>query len=380
MSGVLEIAQKLIQKKSVTPIDDGAIDYLRDYLEDIGFECESLEFESDDSYPVKNLYAKYGKASPNFCFAGHTDVVPAGDEKAWSEPPFAAKVVNGELIGRGAVDMKGAIASFVYAAEKFIKEKFEGSISLLITGDEEADAINGTVKLLQYISQNGDKIDACIVGEPTNPEVLGEMVKIGRRGSMNVYIEVEGVQGHSAYPNLADNPIHKLTKILSEIQDLTLDDGNEYFQPSNIQVVNIDVGNKATNVIPAKARAVLNIRFNDISTPEQIRDKIELLVISHVGNRYTLKSVVGAETFITKSGELSDILVKSIRDITKLEPDLSTAGGTSDARYVKDYCPVVEFGLINKTAHKVDEKISVVDLERLSEIYYNTLQYYFKKK
>jgi len=380
MKSVLEIAQDLIKKKSVTPLDDGAINYLKSYLEKLGFKCEILEYEGDGSYPVKNLYAKYGHSDKNLCFAGHTDVVPVGDEQVWSVGAFEAPVKDGFLIGRGAVDMKGAIASFTSAAEKIISTAdFKGSISFLITGDEEADAINGTVKVLEHLANKGEKISACIVGEPTNPEVLGEMIKVGRRGSMNLHLEVRGVQGHVAYPHNADNPIDKLVKALTAIKVLKLDVGNDSFQPSNLEIVNIDVGNEASNVIPAKASALMNIRFNNIHTPSQIISIITKALDEVIAGSYNLKDSISAEAFLTTDNALAHIVSDSVNEVTGLTPVLSTTGGTSDARFIKDYCPVIEFGLINKTAHQVNEKISVVDLENLSDIYYKVLEKYFNK-
>ncbi len=379
MSNVVKIAQELIRKKSVTPVDDGAIDYLKNYLEKLGFKCTVLDFEGSGSYPVKNLYARYGDTQPNFCFAGHTDVVPVGNEKDWSVDPFAGEIRDGMLIGRGAVDMKGGVAAFVAAVEQFVKsEKFSGSVSFLITGDEEAKAINGTKKVLKWMEENGEKLDACLVGEPTNPSELGEMIKIGRRGSVTFDLEIEGVQGHVAYPHQADNPIRKLVNVLHDLNNVVLDKGNDHFQPSNLEVVNIDVGNAATNVIPARAKATFNIRFNDVHTAYEIEKIIHDVVAKSVGSKFKLIADIGAEAFITKAGKLSEALNSVIEEKFGKKAELSTTGGTSDARFIKDYCPVIEFGLNNKSAHKVDEQISVVDLENLTEIYYKLLYKYFK--
>lgn len=379
MSNVVKIAQELIRKKSVTPVDDGAIDFLKNYLEKLGFKCTVLDFEGSGSYPVKNFYARYGEAQPNFCFAGHTDVVPVGNEKDWSVDPFAGEIRDDMLIGRGAVDMKGGVAAFVAAAEQFVKsEKFSGSVSFLITGDEEAKAINGTKKVLKWLEENGEKLDACLVGEPTNPSELGEMIKIGRRGSITFDLEVEGVQGHVAYPHQADNPIRKLVNVLYDLNNLVLDKGNDHFQPSNLEVVNIDVGNAATNVIPARAKATFNIRFNDVHIAKEIEKIIHDVVAKSAGSKFKLIADIGAEAFITKAGKLSEALNAVIEEKFGKKAELSTTGGTSDARFIKDYCPVVEFGLINKTAHQVDEQISIVDLENLTEIYYKLLYKYFK--
>ncbi len=378
MSNVVKIAQELIRKQSVTPADDGTIDYLKNYLEKLGFKCTVLDFEGSDSYPVKNLYARYGGAQPNFCFAGHTDVVPVGNEKDWSLDPFAGEIRDGILIGRGAVDMKGGVAAFVAAAEQFVKsEKFSGSVSFLITGDEEAKAINGTKKVLKWMEENGEKLDACLVGEPTNPNELGEMIKIGRRGSVTFDLEIEGTQGHAAYPHQADNPVRKLVTILNDLNNHVLDKGNENFQPSNLEVVNLEVGNAAANIIPARARARFNIRFNNMHSAQSLNALIKEK-ISKVTSKYILEMEAGAESFITEKGKLSDLVSEAVKEVTKIMPELSTSGGTSDARFIKDHCPVVEFGLINKTAHKVDEQISVVDLENLTEIYYKLLYKYFK--
>lgn len=374
MINPVELTSKLISFKSITPIDDGAIDYLSELLTDLGFNVIVKEFGDNK---IKNLYARYGSKAPNLCFAGHTDVVPVGDEKAWSVDPFAGVIKEGMLIGRGVVDMKGAVACFISAAKDFIdSNKDFGSISLLITGDEEGEATDGTVKMLKTLQK--DELTHCIVGEPTNPTKLGEMLKVGRRGSATFSIEVKGVQGHVAYPHLADNPITKLVCILNELKAQKLDDGNENFQPSNLEIVNIDVGNSASNVIPAKAAAKINIRFNDIHTAKSLKDFITKVCEKHAGKNFTIGEYNNAESFITKNKDFVDTMVKSIIEVVGMTPEISTSGGTSDARFIKDYCPVLEFGLINSTAHKVDEKVNIKDIENLKKIYYALISNYFK--
>lgn len=372
----VQLASKLISFPSVTPNDAGAIDYLSELLTSYGFKCEVKEF--GDAQPIKNLYARYGSKQNNLCFAGHTDVVPVGDEKAWSVNPFSGAIVGEYLIGRGAVDMKAAIACFIIAAKKYIDEKQDfGSISLLITGDEEADAVNGTVKMLEHISKR-EKIDHCIVGEPTNPKKLGEMIKIGRRGSLTFTLQVNGVQGHVAYPDIAENPITALVKILNELKANKLDDGNDHFQPSNLEIVNIEVGNSASNVIPAKATAKFNIRFNDIHTIESLRVYIEGICNKFAPGKFMLTQHVPSECFITRNEKFSSLMVDSVQEVLAVEPILSTSGGTSDARFIKNYSPVLEFGLINETAHKVDEKAKIIDIENLTKIYYTFISKYFQ--
>ncbi len=378
----IKYALELISQKSVSCEEDhGAIDLLAGTLSKLGFENEILTFSENGTYDVKNIYSELivDPKGKNLCFAGHTDVVPAGDESAWSVPPFSPKIVDGILIGRGAVDMKGSIASWVSAISKYLERDGKeniGTLSLLITGDEEADAINGTVKLLKYISEKGKKIDACIVGEPTNPQKLGEMMKVGRRGSVTFELTVNGIQGHVAYPDVALNPNHLLAKILSELVTTDLDQGNEYFQPSSLQVTTIDVGNEVSNLIPASAKCKINIRFNTKHTKQSLADYIEKISAKHA-NSFQLSSNKGNLPFLSVPKKLADIVNDAVVEVTSIKPVKSTTGGTSDARFIKDYAEVVEFGLINTTAHKIDEQIEADDIEKLSEIYYQIIKRYF---
>ena len=374
----LPLARALIRCPSVTPEDAGALDVLRQALEGLGFACHRLVFDQDGP-PVANLYARLGSAAPNFCFAGHTDVVPVGDAEAWSVDPFAAEVAGDVLHGRGAADMKGAIACFVAAVARFLDARdgaFGGSISLLITGDEEGEAVNGTVKVLDWLRARGEGLDGCLVGEPTNPERLGEMVKIGRRGSLTGRLAVFGAQGHVAYPHLADNPIPRLMAILGAFASRTLDQGNAHFQPSNLEVTTIDVGNPAANIIPAVARATFNIRFNDSHTSADLEAWLRQCC-ADLGGAYELDVRLSGEAFLTPPGPLSELVVEAVRRRLDVTPELSTSGGTSDARFIKDFCPVAEFGLVGETMHKVDERVAVADLGALSDIYVAVLEGYF---
>ncbi len=377
----LELSKQLIKCRSVTPHDDGVMDVLVQALEPLGFKCEIVTFSEEGTEPVKNLYARFGNGGKNFCFAGHVDVVPSGDEASWTSNPFLPEVRGGMLYGRGASDMKCAVAAFVAAASAFIeKTQVPGSISLLITGDEEAISINGTKKMLAHIAAKGEKLDACIVGEPTNPEALGGMVKIGRRGSVMFSVTIWGKQGHVAYPHLADNPIKRLNTILYSLSTHQLDSGNEFFQPSNLEIVTFDVNNPADNVIPQMATAKFNIRFNDEHTSGTLIKWVEGICASICednGAKFEIKTRVSGESFITKPGELSNIVCDAVTKITGNIPELSTTGGTSDARFIKDYCPVVEFGLCNKTAHKIDESASVDEIYKLAEVYEAVLYDYF---
>lgn len=376
----VELAAALIRKPSVTPKDEGAIPLLATTLEGLGFTCHIVEFTEAGTAPILNLYARKGDKGRNFCFAGHTDVVPPGEMKAWSVEPFGGQVLEGSLYGRGASDMKGAVACFVAAAEQFSTARtgFDGSISLLITGDEEAAAINGTRKLLDWITQKGEKLDLCIVGEPTSAKKLGDMVKIGRRGSLNGFLTVTGIQGHTANPHLADNAAHRLLKMLSALLATPIDSGNERFPPTDLQISTIDIGNPTTNVIPGKARAVFNIRFNDQWTSAKLKEWLTQK-LDAVGGRYELEIQVSGESFLTPPGEVSDILTRAIGQVTGLTPDLSTTGGTSDARFIHRFCPVAEFGLVGLTMHKVDERAPVADLVALTAIYRAALELYFTK-
>ena len=374
----IELTKTLINCRSVTPENDGAIEQVSHWLEEIGFKSEILNFEEEGTASIKNLWSKMGSKGPTICFAGHTDVVPTGNIDEWSSDPFDANEVNDKIIGRGAADMKGSIASFISATNRFVKEypDFPGSIGFIITGDEEGCAINGTKKILTWMKSNNISFDDCIVGEPTNPNSLGEMIKIGRRGSVNGVITVKGVQGHVAYPHLADNPIPKLIKILENLINQKLDDGTEHFQPSNIEITSIDIGNTATNVIPKEASANFNIRYNDIFDREKIEEEVHNRIRS-LNYDYSIKFEHSGDSFLTSPGKLTKNLSKIIEDQTGNTPELSTSGGTSDARFIKDYGNVVEFGLIGATMHKVDESASIKDIKNLTEIYYQLLKKYF---
>ena len=373
------LTKALISCRSVTPHNDGAIEQLSHWLSEMGFKCDILNFKEDGTDDVLNLWARIGnEEGPALCFAGHTDVVPEGDETRWSTDPFAANEIDGKIIGRGATDMKGAIASFVSATKKFLddRENFAGSISFIITGDEEGIAINGTKKLLNWMQENSISFDDCIVGEPTNPKRLGEMIKIGRRGSVNGVLTVDGQQGHVAYPHLAKNPIPMLLNILNNLTSDQLDQGNEHFQPSNLEITSVDVGNKATNVIPQSASARFNIRYNDNFNSETIEDEINRR-LENFKNNFSLKLEHSGDSFLTKPGKLVNDLSEIIFNKTGINPDLSTSGGTSDARFIKSYGNVVEFGLISETMHQIDESVAVKDINDLSEIYYEVLKKYF---
>lgn len=373
------LTKALISCRSVTPHNDGAIEQLSHWLSEMGFKCDILNFKEDGTDDVLNLWARIGnEEGPALCFAGHTDVVPEGDETRWSTDPFAANEIDGKIIGRGATDMKGAIASFVSATKKFLdeRENFAGSISFIITGDEEGIAINGTKKLLNWMQENSISFDDCIVGEPTNPKRLGEMIKIGRRGSVNGVLTVDGQQGHVAYPHLAKNPIPMLLNILNNLTSDQLDQGNEHFQPSNLEITSVDVGNKATNVIPQSASARFNIRYNDNFNSETIEDEINKR-LENFKNNFSLKLEHSGDSFLTKPGKLVNDLSEIIFNKTGINPDLSTSGGTSDARFIKSYGNVVEFGLISETMHQIDESVAVKDINDLSEIYYEVLKKYF---
>ena len=373
------LAAELIRRPSVTPKDEGALEIVARTLEQLGFTCHRLVFEEADTDPIANLYARKGQGRPNLCFAGHTDVVPAGAVDSWSFDPFAAVTRDGVLCGRGAVDMKGAIAAFVAAAEAFLARRgpgFAGSISLLITGDEEGVAINGTRKVLEWMAAQGEAIDACVVGEPTSATRLGDMIKIGRRGSMTGRLAVEGVQGHVAYPQLADNAAHRLVRLLAALTADPLDRGTEHFQPSGLQVTTIDIGNPATNVIPGMARATFNIRFNDQWTSARLKAWVKEK-LDPVDTRYKLSWEVSGESFLVPPGKVSDCLAAAIGAVTGLVPELSTTGGTSDARFIHSHCPVAEFGLVGQTMHKVDERVELADIARLTQIYGAFLDRFF---
>ncbi|MBG6162012.1 succinyl-diaminopimelate desuccinylase [Labrenzia sp. EL_195] len=384
-SNAVSITQDLIRCPSVTPVEGGALATLEKLLGDAGFAVSRVTFRDEDTPDVENLFATIGSGKPHFVFAGHTDVVPAGAASDWSQGPFDGNIKDGVLYGRGAVDMKGGVAAFAAAALDFVEEfsaGFGGTISFLITGDEEGPAVNGTVKLLEWAAGQGHTFDACIVGEPTNPEKLGDAIKVGRRGSLSGIVTVSGIQGHAAYPHLADNPIPGLTRLLAALDVLELDLGNERFQPSNLEIVNLDVGNPAFNVIPARAEARFNIRFNDEWSLESLKSKIlETLQAVNLGD---LELDVAfkrdaSESFLTKDDKLIETLGSAVKAETGRSPELSTGGGTSDARFIKNYCPVVEFGLVGQTMHKVDECVSIEDLDRLATIYKRFLVSYFAK-
>ena len=377
----IELTKSLINYKSITPENDGVLEFLENELTAIGFNCKRYKFTDKNTPDVDNLYAKFGNEEPNFCFGGHTDVVPIGDESAWSFDPFKGSENKGKIYGRGSSDMKSAIAAFICAAREFINSnKFRGSISLLITNDEEGPAINGTKKVLDKIYSEGEKIASCLVGEPTSPKNLGEMIKIGRRGSLMATINITGKQGHVAYPQWNLNPIEPLNKIIHELNSLKLDEGSDEFPPSNIEFVNISSSEGATNVVPNNASAQLNIRFNTDHTSEDLQKLIGEIVEKFTKNS-DYKSQVDfyctAEPFLTQRGKFTSIIKKSVDEITGLDSDLSTTGGTSDARFFKDYCEVVEFGLVGKSAHQIDENVEIEDISKLKNIYKNILKNYF---
>ncbi len=379
----LKLAKDLIKFPSITPKDAGVINFLSKRLRSLGFNCKILEFKDKKSKPIKNLYARLGTKQPNLCYAGHTDVVPPGNLSDWTVNPFNPVIKKNYLIGRGANDMKSSIACFVSAVNKFLKnkKKFNGSISFLITGDEEGFAINGTKKVVDYLKKKKEKIDFCIVGEPTNPNRLGEMIKIGRRGSLSGKIEIYGMQGHVAYPHLSNNPINTLIAICKKLKEKKLDKGNKNFQPSNLEFTSINVDNKAHNVIPSRARALFNIRYNNFHTAVSLKRKINQIIKS-ISKKYKcnfkIEYIANGDSFITKPEKTIHMAKKIIKKITKITPKFSTTGGTSDARFIRKISPCLEFGLVNKTMHKVDECVSIADLKKLTNIYKNILIEYFK--
>jgi succinyl-diaminopimelate desuccinylase len=378
----LKLAKDLIKFPSITPKDAGAINFLSKQLRSLGFNCKILEFKDKKSKPIKNLYARLGKKSPNLCYAGHTDVVPPGNIEDWTVNPFKPSIKKNHLIGRGANDMKSSIACFISAVSKFLKKReFNGSISFLITGDEEGFAINGTKKVVEYLKKRKEKIDFCIVGEPTNPNKLGEMIKIGRRGSLSGKIEISGVQGHVAYPHLSNNPINTLVSICKKLKQKKLDKGNKNFQPSNLEFTAINVNNKAHNVIPARATAQFNIRYNNFHNANSLKKKINLIVKNICKSNkcnFKIQFIANGDSFLTKPERTIFMAKKIIKKVTKITPKFSTTGGTSDARFIRKIAPCLEFGLVNKTMHKVDECVSLSDLKNLTKIYHNILEEYFK--
>lgn len=373
----IKLSQALIRHESVTPDTGDALDLLARYLGEMGFECHKLVFEEEGTDPVPNLYARLGNKAPNFCFAGHTDVVPVGAADKWSVDPFTAEIRDGQLWGRGASDMKSAIAAYVAAVSRHLEqsngELTAGSLSFLITGDEEGPAVNGTVKVLDWLKERGEKIDMCLVGEPTNPEEMGQMIKVGRRGSLHGMLKVSGIQGHVAYPQRGKNPIPDLVKVLAELNKEPLDEGNDRFQPSNLEIVNIDVGNDSHNVIPAEARARFNIRFNNEFTPEELKTELTHRM-DRAKTEYKIDWWLSGDSFLTPTGPLSDAVAEAVKLHTGRRPELSTSGGTSDARFIKNMCPVVEFGLVGATMHKIDEHVAVSDIETLTEIYHSVIE------
>jgi succinyl-diaminopimelate desuccinylase len=376
------IARDLIRCPSVTPAEGGALDYLERVLKDAGFAVHRVKFSEPGHADVENLYARIGTASPHLMFAGHADVVPPGAETAWTHAPFAGEIAGGRLYGRGAVDMKGAIACFLAAALDYLVGnggKPKGSISFLITGDEEGDAVNGTIKLLRWAAERGEKFDHCILGEPTNPAALGDAVKIGRRGSLNGTLVVSGKQGHVAFPHLADNPIRGLVTLMSALMAEPLDRGTEHFDPSNLEFTSVDVGNRTVNLIPGEARARFNIRYNDLHSPESLKALIEQRCAAATGAvRWRVEYLPSNSwVFLTQPGPFIDLVSDAIAGATGRRPKLSTSGGTSDARFIKDYCPVVEFGLVGATMHQVDEHVPTAELAALTAIYRRILERYF---
>ncbi len=377
------LARDLVRCKSVTPKDDGAINIVAKNLKKLGFKCQFMEFKEKGTPQIKNLYAKIGKSSPNFCFAGHTDVVPVGDLKSWTVNPFGGIIKNQKLIGRGVSDMKGSIACFIAAVSEFLKinKKINGSISLLITGDEETVAINGTKKVIEKLIQKKEKINFCIVGEPTNENKLGEMIKIGRRGSITGHLTIIGIQGHVAYPHSSNNPSTIIVEVLNKIKKLKLDKGNKDFEASNLEITKINIDNTADNVIPAEAKASFNVRFNNLHTSSSIKKKLNKIFSSTSKKfkaNYKIRYHVSGESFLTKPNKTVYMIKNVIKKSTKINPVLSTTGGTSDARFIKKISPCVEFGLIAKTIHQVDEMARLADLKKLKNIYRDILFNYFK--
>ena len=370
------LTQELIRRPSVTPADEGAMDVVERTLSGLGFVCRRMKFGE-----IENLYARYGTAAPNLCFAGHTDVVPVGDAAAWSREAFAAEIVDGMLIGRGSVDMKSAVAAFAAAAARSIAAgQVKGSLSFLITGDEEGVATHGTKMVVEALAREGEIIDHCVVGEPSSAETFGDMIKIGRRGSINVWITVDGRQGHVAYPHRAANPIPVLIDLLARLQAHVLDEGYTGFQPSNLEVTTVDVGNAATNVIPAQAKARLNIRFNPAHKGAELAAWIEAEAARSrptFAGTITVEPVISGEAFLTEPGAFTDVVADAVRDVAGAAPELSTSGGTSDARFIRALCPVVELGLVGKTMHAVDERAPVQEIHDLQRVYERLIERYF---
>jgi succinyl-diaminopimelate desuccinylase len=379
----IELTRELVRCPSVTPNEGGALDLLERVLKPAGFTCHRMTMREPGTPDVENLYARIGTTGPNLCFAGHTDVVPPGDEAAWTHPPFSAAISGDMLYGRGVADMKGAVACFIVAAQRYLAShgrKPKGSISLLITGDEEGPSINGTAKVLDWLKTRGEKLDACVVGEPTSMSALGDEIKIGRRGSVNGDLVVHGRQGHSAYPHLADNPVPKLARIIDRLSQHRLDDGSADFEPSSIQVTIISVPNTVANIIPSEARAKLNVRYNNQWTRPRIEARLREIsdaAAAELGARYELTFSGTGDVFLTRPGPLVATLASAVEAETGRKPRLTTGGGTSDARFIQAVCPVVELGLINATIHHVDERASIADIEGLARIYERFIAGYF---
>ena len=379
----LQLAKELIKFPSITPVDAGVMKFLEKKLKKLGFKTKIIEFKEKNFKPVKNLYAKIGNKEPNFCYAGHLDVVPPGNLNDWVVNPFKPTIKQGHLIGRGANDMKSSIAAFISAVSIFLNKnhKFNGSISLLITGDEEGDAINGTKKVVDYLKKKKEKISFCLVGEPTNPNKLGEMIKIGRRGSLTGKLIIDGIQGHVAYPQRANNPSTTIVEILDELKNIKFDSGTKDFQPTNLEVTRININNSADNIIPGSAEATFNIRFNNKHSSSSIKKRIGKILkkISKKNkSKFKIEYRVSGEAFLTKPNNITFMIQNIIKKITKIKPKLSTTGGTSDARFIRKISPCLEFGLVGKNMHKVNESVALKDLKNLSKIYHNILQKYFK--
>ncbi|MGL3105210.1 succinyl-diaminopimelate desuccinylase [Bradyrhizobium sp. BR 1432] len=391
MTDALSIARDLIRCPSVTPADAGALGVLEKALSAAGFTCHRVTFSEPGTADVDNLYARIGSEGPHITFAGHTDVVPPGDESAWSVGAFSGEVKDGVLHGRGAVDMKGGIACSVAAVLEHLaanggkpradgQKSGSGSISFLITGDEEDVSINGTIKLLKWAAERGEKFDHCVLGEPSDVETLGDTIKVGRRGSQSGTLYVDGVQGHVAYPHRASNPVPDIARLIVAISDEPLDHGSAQFQASNLEFTSVDVGNKASNVIPGEARAKFNIRYNDNHTQASLRELVETRLAKACGNRIRARIIwepSNSNVFVTKPGPFTDLAVSAIEEVTGRKPELSTSGGTSDARFISSYCPVIEFGLVGQTMHQIDERVPVTDLEKLTKVYRGILARYF---
>ena len=379
----IKLAKELIKFPSVTPIDAGVMKFLEKKLKKLGFKTKIIEFKEKNFKPVKNLYARIGNKEPNFCYAGHLDVVPPGNLNDWTVNPFKPSIKKGHLIGRGANDMKSSIAAFVSAVSIFLKmnSNFKGSISLLITGDEEGEAVNGTKKVVDYLKKKRERINFCLVGEPTNPNKLGEMIKIGRRGSLTGKLTINGIQGHVAYPQRANNPSTTIIKILNDLKNIKFDKGTKNFQPTNLEVTKININNNADNVIPGLAEATFNIRFNNKHSSSSIKKRLNQIfkkISKKNKSKFKIEYRVSGEAFLTKPNNTTFMIQDVIKKVTKIKPILSTTGGTSDARFIKKISSCLEFGLVGKTMHKVDEAVSLKDLKNLTKIYQNILQRYFR--